>query len=74
MGGTSLVGLQEHIKLARDYAVEGLYDTSVIFFDGAVAQINKYSFFLCFFLGCFFHVLLDYLCLAQCLDLEVLFF
>ncbi|KAI9110362.1 hypothetical protein K1719_018804 [Acacia pycnantha] len=42
MGGTSFAGLQEHIKLARDYAVEGLYDTSIIFFDGAVAQINKH--------------------------------
>ncbi|XP_054783049.1 katanin p60 ATPase-containing subunit A1 [Prosopis cineraria] len=42
MGGTSLAGLQEHIKLARDYALEGLYDTSIIFFDGAVAQINKH--------------------------------
>ncbi|KAI9125297.1 hypothetical protein K1719_003913 [Acacia pycnantha] len=41
MGGTSFVGLQEHIKLARDYVVEGLYDTSIIFFDGEVAQINK---------------------------------
>jgi len=43
MVGGSLAGLQEHLKLARDYAVEGLYDTSTIFFDGALAQINKYS-------------------------------
>ncbi|KAF7814322.1 katanin p60 ATPase-containing subunit A1 [Senna tora] len=42
MGGTSLAGLQDHIKLAREYALEGLYDTSIIFFDGAVAQINKH--------------------------------
>ncbi|CAI8619255.1 unnamed protein product [Vicia faba] len=35
------VGLQEHVKLARDYALEGLYDTSIIFFDGVVAQINR---------------------------------
>lgn len=35
-------GLKEHLKLAREYAVEGLYDTSVIFFDNAVAQINKH--------------------------------
>lgn len=42
MAGTSLAGLQDHLKLAREYAVEGLYDTSVIFFDGAIAQINKY--------------------------------
>ena len=42
MGGGSLAGLQEHLKLARDYALEGLYDTSIIFFDGALAQINKY--------------------------------
>ncbi|XAR67747.1 Microtubule-severing ATPase [Bertholletia excelsa] len=40
--GTSLAALQDHIKLAREYALEGLYDTSVIFFDGAVAQINKH--------------------------------
>lgn len=40
-GGSSLTGLQEHVKLARDYALEGLYDTSIIFFDGAVAQINR---------------------------------
>ncbi|XP_027907958.1 katanin p60 ATPase-containing subunit A1-like [Vigna unguiculata] len=42
MVGGSLGGLQEHLKLARDYAVEGLYDTSIIFFDGALAQINKH--------------------------------
>lgn len=42
MAGTSLAGLQDHLKLAREYAVEGLYDTSVIFFDGAIAQINKH--------------------------------
>ncbi|CAL5210654.1 unnamed protein product [Lathyrus oleraceus] len=41
-GGSSLTGLQEHVKLARDYALEGLYDTSIIFFDGAVAQINRH--------------------------------
>ncbi|KAJ0677506.1 putative microtubule-severing ATPase [Helianthus annuus] len=44
MAGTSLAGLQDHLKLAREYALEGLYDTSVIFFDGAIAQINNYSF------------------------------
>eukprot|EP00252_Welwitschia_mirabilis_P004615 TRINITY_DN14922_c0_g1_i1.p1 TRINITY_DN14922_c0_g1~~TRINITY_DN14922_c0_g1_i1.p1 ORF type:complete len:528 (+),score=134.56 TRINITY_DN14922_c0_g1_i1:269-1852(+) len=38
----ALAGLQEHLKLAREYALEGLYDTSIIFFDGAVAQINKH--------------------------------
>ncbi|KAJ3709321.1 hypothetical protein LUZ61_013026 [Rhynchospora tenuis] len=38
----ALAGLQEHVKLARDYALEGLYDTSIIFFDGALAQINKH--------------------------------
>ncbi|KAL4626319.1 hypothetical protein ACB092_05G087400 [Castanea dentata] len=42
MGGASLGGLQEHLKLAREYALEGLYDTSIIFFDGAIAQINKH--------------------------------
>ncbi|KAL8223649.1 hypothetical protein R6Q57_019124 [Mikania cordata] len=42
MAGTSLAGLQDHLKLAREYALEGLYDTSVIFFDGAIAQINKH--------------------------------
>ncbi|PIA65295.1 hypothetical protein AQUCO_00100638v1 [Aquilegia coerulea] len=41
MVGT-LSGLQDHLKLARDYANEGLYDTSIIFFDGAIAQINKH--------------------------------
>ncbi|ERM97047.1 hypothetical protein AMTRI_Chr05g64130 [Amborella trichopoda] len=38
----ALSGLQDHVKLAREYALEGLYDTSIIFFDGAIAQINKY--------------------------------
>lgn len=38
----AIAGLQEHLKLARDYALEGLYDTSIIFFDGAIAQINKH--------------------------------
>ncbi|GAV60977.1 AAA domain-containing protein/Vps4_C domain-containing protein [Cephalotus follicularis] len=38
----SLTGLQDHLKLAREYALEGLYDTSIIFFDGAIAQINKH--------------------------------
>jgi katanin p60 ATPase-containing subunit A1 len=36
-----LAGLPDHVNLARDYALEGLYDTSTIFFDGAIAQINK---------------------------------
>jgi hypothetical protein len=35
-----LAGLPDHVKLARDYALEGLYDTSIIFFDGAIAQIK----------------------------------
>lgn len=43
MAGTTLTGLQDHLKLAREYALEGIYDTSIIFFDGAIAQINKYS-------------------------------
>ncbi|KAK8948899.1 Katanin p60 ATPase-containing subunit A1 [Platanthera zijinensis] len=38
----ALAGLQDHLKLARDYALEGLYDTSIIFFDGVIAQINKH--------------------------------
>ncbi|KAM7471719.1 hypothetical protein LguiA_009902 [Lonicera macranthoides] len=42
MVGTTLAGLQDHLKLAREYAIEGLYDTSIIFFDGAIAQINKH--------------------------------
>ncbi|KAG2313717.1 hypothetical protein Bca52824_025274 [Brassica carinata] len=40
--GNSLAGLQDHLKLAREYALEGSYDTSVIFFDGTLAQINKH--------------------------------
>jgi hypothetical protein len=36
-----LAGLQDHLKHARDYALEGLYDTSIIIFDGVLAQINK---------------------------------
>ncbi|KAJ4832710.1 Asc-type amino acid transporter 1 [Turnera subulata] len=39
---TTLGGLQDHLKLAREYALEGLYDTATIFFDGAIAQINKH--------------------------------
>lgn len=46
MVGSTLGGLQDHLKLAREYALEGLYDTSIIFFDGALAQIDKYSLFL----------------------------
>ncbi|KAL7162390.1 hypothetical protein ACSBR2_042805 [Camellia fascicularis] len=42
MVDTLLAGLQDHLKLAREYALEGLYDTSIIFFDGAIAQINKH--------------------------------
>ncbi|XP_024030465.1 katanin p60 ATPase-containing subunit A1 [Morus notabilis] len=42
MVGATLAGLQDHLKLAREYALEGLYDTSIIFFDGAIAQINKH--------------------------------
>lgn len=38
----AVAGLQEHLKLAREYALEGIYDSSVIFFDGAIAQINKH--------------------------------
>ncbi|KAK6914937.1 Vps4 oligomerization, C-terminal [Dillenia turbinata] len=33
VGSTPLSGLQDHVKLAREYALEGLYDTSIIFFD-----------------------------------------
>ncbi|KAF7843305.1 katanin p60 ATPase-containing subunit A1 [Senna tora] len=51
MSATSLAGLQDHLKLARDYALEGLYDTSVIFFDGAIAQINKYFLFFILYFG-----------------------
>ncbi|KAK4766833.1 hypothetical protein SAY87_008475 [Trapa incisa] len=42
MVGSMLGGLQDHLKLAREYAFEGLYDTSIIFFDGALAQIDKH--------------------------------
>ncbi|CAN4098369.1 unnamed protein product [Withania somnifera] len=42
VGASSVAGLQDHLKLAREYAIEGLYDTAVIFFDGAIAQINKH--------------------------------
>ncbi|GFZ04117.1 P-loop containing nucleoside triphosphate hydrolases superfamily protein [Actinidia rufa] len=42
MAGTSLAAFQDHLKLARDYALEGVYDTSIIFFDGAIAQIIKH--------------------------------
>ncbi|KAK9149788.1 hypothetical protein Scep_008545 [Stephania cephalantha] len=38
----ALSGLQDHLRLAREYANEGLYDTAIIFFDGAIAQINKH--------------------------------
>ncbi|KAL1829202.1 hypothetical protein DCAR_0208523 [Daucus carota subsp. sativus] len=41
MAGT-LTGLQDHLKLAREYAIEGVYDTSIIFFDGVIAQINRH--------------------------------
>ena len=76
MGGASLGGLQEHLKLAREYALEGLYDTSIIFFDGAIAQINKYFLSLSLslslslefshFLG-FGLVILDFLGKCRCL-------
>ncbi|XP_014498710.1 katanin p60 ATPase-containing subunit A1 [Vigna radiata var. radiata] len=43
MSGRSwLSGMHEHLKLAREYAAEGLYDTSIIFFDGAVARIGDH--------------------------------
>ncbi|KAK8469786.1 hypothetical protein PHAVU_005G173400 [Phaseolus vulgaris] len=43
MSGKSwLSGMQDHLKLAREYAAEGVYYTSVIFFDGAVAQISNH--------------------------------
>ncbi|GMH17671.1 hypothetical protein Nepgr_019512 [Nepenthes gracilis] len=42
VGAATLTGLRDHLKLAREYALEGLYDTSIIFFDGAIAQINKH--------------------------------
>ena len=48
----AIAGLQEHLKLAREYAMEGLYDTSVIFFDGAIAQLNKYLSALSLSLAC----------------------
>lgn len=57
VGTSSLAGLQDHLKLAREYALEGLYDTSIIFFDGAIAQINKYVFSLLVFLSRVFSLL-----------------
>ncbi|KAL9323144.1 hypothetical protein ACSQ67_011197 [Phaseolus vulgaris] len=43
MSGKSwLSGMQDHLKLVREYAAEGVYYTSVIFFDGAVAQISNH--------------------------------
>lgn len=43
MMGGPLAGLSEHLTLAREYALLGNYDTALIFFDGVVAQINKYA-------------------------------
>ncbi|KAK6148917.1 hypothetical protein DH2020_016442 [Rehmannia glutinosa] len=39
---SSLSVTTQFFKIQREYAVEGLYDTSIIFFDGAIAQINKH--------------------------------
>lgn len=41
MGG-ALIGLEEHLTLAREYALLGNYDSALIFFEGVHAQINKY--------------------------------
>jgi len=42
MGGP-LDTLSEQLTLAREYALLGSYDTALIFFEGVVAQINKYE-------------------------------
>lgn len=42
MGGP-LDSLSEQLTLAREYALLGSYDTALIFFEGVLAQINKYD-------------------------------
>lgn len=42
MGGP-LDTLSEQLTLAREYALLGSYDTALIFFEGVLAQINKYD-------------------------------
>lgn len=34
-------GILDNVKIARDYALEGSYENSIVFFDGAILQINK---------------------------------
>jgi hypothetical protein len=36
-----LTGMLDNIKQARESRLQGLYDTSIILFDTALAQINE---------------------------------
>eukprot|EP00898_Chlorokybus_atmophyticus_P002098 jgi/Chlat1/288/Chrsp1S03177 len=38
----SLAGVAEQLTLAREYALLGSYDAALVYFDGALAQINKH--------------------------------
>lgn len=41
--GSALIGIEEHLTLAREYALLGNYDSALIFFEGVHAQIIKYA-------------------------------
>eukprot|EP01112_Ceratiomyxa_fruticulosa_P012966 TRINITY_DN3619_c0_g1_i1.p1 TRINITY_DN3619_c0_g1~~TRINITY_DN3619_c0_g1_i1.p1 ORF type:complete len:578 (+),score=135.58 TRINITY_DN3619_c0_g1_i1:353-2086(+) len=38
----ALSGVAESLKLSREYAIIGNYDTSLVYFDGVIAQIQQY--------------------------------
>jgi len=42
MASSVLSEIQENIKLARENALLGSYDTSQVYFQGALQQIQKY--------------------------------
>jgi hypothetical protein len=43
MSNTLLEGIGEAIKLARDFARCGNYETALIYFDGAMSKIQQYD-------------------------------
>jgi hypothetical protein len=45
MSNALLEGISEAIKLARDFARCGNYETALIYFDGAMSKIHQYDVF-----------------------------
>jgi hypothetical protein len=39
--GSSAQSLQEAVTMSREYALLGKYETALLYYDGAISQINQ---------------------------------